>query len=176
MPEMSENVSVNNESERADWQRNHLAIQLCISETLTKEKRMPTFLEMEVATALSEKTIRRHSKSLDMQGMLDRSRLLAEDVFVRQALRARASGDHNEAKTYAKLNFGWAEKSETNLTGSVQHTHLVGKPVSELSKEELIAARNDETLDIRDGQLVRIAEFTDISEHKPQSKSSEITE
>jgi hypothetical protein len=81
---------------------------------------MPTLTEMSVATGLHEETIRRHSKSLDMKGLRDRSRLLAEDVYVRQAMRARASGDHNEAKTYFKLNFDWEEsnKVRTELTGA----------------------------------------------------------
>jgi hypothetical protein len=118
MPELLKNTSPNNESQRADWQRNHTAIHQCIVDSLKSDKRMPTFLEMEVATGLHETTIRQHAKSLDICNLRDRSRLLAEGILVRQAERAYASGEHNAAKTFAKLNFDWTEKSETNLTGA----------------------------------------------------------
>lgn len=160
MPKMLENVGSNNESQRNDWQRNHLAIQLCISETLTKEKRMPTLLEMSVATGLHEETIRRHSKSLDMRGLRDRSRLLAEEVFVKQALRARATGDHNEAKTYFKLNFGWKETSDINVSGNIEHSHVIGKRLSDMSVEELtLIQQNPECYkELPDGTIID-AEF-----------------
>lgn len=106
---------------RYDWRVNHDAIRTCILTTLKEEKRFPTYKEISVATGLSVQSICAHAKSLDMQELRSKARLLAEDILLKQAVRALSTGDHNEAKTYFKLNFDWKETTGLDVSGIVKH-------------------------------------------------------
>ena len=146
---------------RLDWQSNHVALEQCILRTLKEEKRFPTYKEMELETGLSQVTIAKHSKELDLTELRSRSRLLGAAILERQALRAFASGDHNEVKTYFKLNYDWQERQDLNVT--VSRSAYVGRSIKELSDEEFKKAKAEYEagrLTLRDGIIIE-AEYKD---------------
>ena len=112
------NVKPNNER-RYDWQANHELIWQVILKVLQSEKRFPSYKEISMATGMSIPRICDHAKSLDLVEIRTQAKLLGPSILLKQAIAALNSGDHNEAKTYFKLNYDWAEKSETKVSGAL---------------------------------------------------------
>lgn len=117
------------DSRNYSWQSSHIAIEQCILAMLEKDKRLPTWKEIEMATGLSQRTIARHSKDLDFKLIREKSRLLGPAILEAQARRAYITGDHNEAKTYFKLNYDWKESSDVSV--SVSHS-FIGRSFKEI--------------------------------------------
>lgn len=136
MAQSSISLNGNNDGKRYDWRINHEGIRQTILDTLKSEKRFPTYKEISVATGLSIETICQHAKSLDLVEIRTQAKLLGPDILLRQALKALNTGDHNATKTYFKLNYDWTEKTDVNVSGSIQH-NLTGKRLAEIRDEEL---------------------------------------
>ena len=144
-----------------DWQVNNALITDAVMRTLKSEKRIPSLKELEVETGLSIATVQRHLDELDLRDLRRRSRALGEAILERQALRAFASGDHNEVKTYFKLNYDWQERQDLNVT--VSRSAYVGRSIKELSDDEFKKAKAEYEagrLTLRDGIIIE-AEYKD---------------
>jgi predicted transcriptional regulator len=99
---MMENEGLSNECKRLDWKRSRALIERAISNSIEREKCLPTYREIEMETGLSQATIARHVPEI-----LGVSLLLGGMVLENQALRALRTGKSKDVELYFKLNFGW---------------------------------------------------------------------
>ncbi len=135
MAETTQIQASNSDSRSYGWQRSQDSIERVIWQAIENGEPWPTQLELEMATGLSRSTIQAHVKGLTLETLREHTRALGRKVLRAQAERAIKTGDHNEAKTYFKLNYDWAEKTETRLTGNL-NVSVAGKRLGDYSDEE----------------------------------------
>lgn len=140
----------NNDTHTTEWWANQAKLEEFVWGSIKGEDgKLPTWKEIEMATGLSQSSIARHMKALDLKAVFERTKLLGPMVAMEQAMRALKTGDHNEAKTYFKLNYDWAEKTETKVSGSLEHT-ITGRRLADIPDEDIPATE----LGLAEGRLL----------------------
>ena len=104
---------------RADWERNHVLIRTVLVERMRSLKRMPQIGEISQQTGLSYRTVERHIKKVDFDGLVERSavRLLTEDVLTGMA-KAGINGSPRAAELFFEIVHGYRRVTKTELTGA----------------------------------------------------------
>lgn len=100
------------------WQNNQTLIRGAFLKVLNKEKRAPQLNEISDATGLSLTTLNKHMKSLNLNVITNKAKILSEDV-VMAIYNSAIKGSAASQKLWAQLVEGWKETSDLNVNAGL---------------------------------------------------------